>query len=368
MDGAILVVNAQSGVMPQTREHILLARQVGVPTMVVFINKVDAVPDPDLVELVEMEVRELLTKYGFPGDKIPVVKGSALAALEGRDPELGQKKVEELMQQLDTYIPAPQRPLDKPFLMPIDTVYVVPGRGCVVTGAVEQGVIKVGDNVEIVGLTTGPAITSTVTGVEMFKKSLERGEAGDSLGALLRGVKAEQLRRGQCVAAPGTLKAHKRFSCQVYTLTKEEGGRHTSFESSYSPQFFFRTANVTGHIQLPEKTPIVMPGDNVQMEVELIAPLPLHEGMKFSFREGGKTVGHGVVSKILADEAPKKAAAKPAAGAADKKPAAGAADKKAPAKPAAAGAKPAAPAKPAAGAGDKKPAAKPAAPAKPAAK
>lgn len=276
MDGAILVVNAQSGVMPQTREHILLARQVGVPTMVVFINKVDAVPDPDLVELVEMEVRELLTKYGFPGDSIPVVKGayrsyfyrslhhlhapycsfpylfyslrigSALAALEGRDPELGKNKIDELMEQLDKYIPAPQRPLDKPFLMPIDTVYVVPGRGCVVTGAVETGTLKIGDSVEIVGMTSAPPVVSTVTGVETFNKTLERGEAGDSLGALLRGVKADQLRRGQCVAAPGTLKAYKRFSCQVYTLNKDEGGRHTSFESSYSPQFFFRTANVTG--------------------------------------------------------------------------------------------------------------------------
>jgi len=297
MDGAILVVNAADGPMPQTREHILLARQVGVPALVVYLNKVDQVDDPELLELVEMEVRELLSSYEFPGDDLPVVKGSALAALEGRDDEIGKNSILELMKAVDDYIPQPERPVDGAFLMPIEDVVSISGRGTVVTGRVERGVVKVGEEVEIVGLKD--TRKTTVTGVEMFRKLLDSGQAGDNIGALLRGVNREQVERGQVLAAPGSIKPHTEFSCECYILTKEEGGRHTPFFSNYRPQFYFRTTDVTGSVVLPEGTEMVMPGDNISMEVKLIAPIAMSEGLRFAIREGGKTVGAGVVSKIV---------------------------------------------------------------------
>jgi len=297
MDGAILVVNAADGPMPQTREHILLARQVGVPALVVYLNKVDQVDDPELLELVEMEVRELLSSYEFPGDDLPVVKGSALAALEGRDDEIGKNSILELMKAVDDYIPQPERPVDGAFLMPIEDVFSISGRGTVVTGRVERGVVKVGEEVEIVGLKD--TRKTTVTGVEMFRKLLDSGQAGDNIGALLRGVNREQVERGQVLAAPGSIKPHTEFSCECYILTKEEGGRHTPFFSNYRPQFYFRTTDVTGSVVLPEGTEMVMPGDNISMEVKLIAPIAMSEGLRFAIREGGKTVGAGVVSKIV---------------------------------------------------------------------
>jgi elongation factor Tu len=297
MDGAILVVSAADGPMPQTREHILLARQVGVPALVVFMNKVDMVDDSELLDLVELEVRELLTKYNFPGDKIPIVKGSALAALEGRDEKLGKAQILELMKAVDSYIPQPERPKDRPFLMPIEDVFSISGRGTVVTGRVERGIVKVGEEVEIVGL---KATTKTVvTGVEMFRKLLDQGEAGDNIGALLRGTKREEVERGQVLAKPGSITPHTKFKAEAYILTKEEGGRHTPFFSNYRPQFYFRTTDVTGTIKLPEGTEMVMPGDNIAMEIELIAPIAMDEGLRFAIREGGRTVGAGVVAKII---------------------------------------------------------------------
>jgi elongation factor Tu len=297
MDGAILVVSAADGPMPQTREHILLARQVGVPALVVFMNKVDMVDDSELIDLVELEVRELLTKYNFPGDKIPIVKGSALAALEGRDEKLGKAQILELMKAVDSYIPQPERPKDRPFLMPIEDVFSISGRGTVVTGRVERGIVKVGEEVEIIGL---KATTKTVvTGVEMFRKLLDQGEAGDNIGALLRGTKREEVERGQVLAKPGSITPHTKFKAEAYILTKEEGGRHTPFFSNYRPQFYFRTTDVTGTIKLPEGTEMVMPGDNIAMEIELIAPIAMDEGLRFAIREGGRTVGAGVVAKIL---------------------------------------------------------------------
>jgi elongation factor Tu len=298
MDGAILVVSAADGPMPQTREHILLARQVGVPALVVFLNKVDMVDDPELLELVELEVRELLSKYQFPGDDIPIIRGSALMALEDKQPELGEQAVLKLMEAVDAYIPQPERPKDRPFLMPIEDVFSISGRGTVVTGRVERGVIKVGDEVEIVGLR--PTQKTTVTGVEMFRKLLDSGEAGDNIGALLRGTKREEVERGQVLAAPGSITPHTRFSAEAYILTKEEGGRHTPFFTNYRPQFYFRTTDVTGVVSLPEGTEMVMPGDNVSMQVELIAPIAMDEGLRFAIREGGRTVGAGVVAKITA--------------------------------------------------------------------
>ena len=297
MDGAILVVSGTDSVMPQTREHILLARQVGVPAIVVFINKVDMVDDPEMLDLVEMEVRDLLTSYGFPGDTIPVIRGSALCALNGEKPEIGTDAIEKLMAAIDEYIPQPVRPLDKPFLMPVEDVFSISGRGTVVTGRVEQGVIKVGDEVEIVGLRD--TVKTVVTGVEMFRKLLDQGEAGDNIGCLLRGTKREEVERGQVLAAPGSITPHKKFSCQVYILTKEEGGRHTPFFQGYRPQFYFRTTDVTGNVTLAEGTEMVMPGDNVTFDVELIAPIAMSEGLRFAIREGGRTVGAGVVSKII---------------------------------------------------------------------
>jgi elongation factor Tu len=297
MDGAILVVSAADGPMPQTREHILLARQVGVPALVVFMNKVDMVDDSELLDLVELEVRELLTKYNFPGDKIPIVKGSALAALEGRDEKLGKAQILELMKAVDSYIPQPERPKDRPFLMPIEDVFSISGRGTVVTGRVERGIVKVGEEVEIIGL---KATTKTVvTGVEMFRKLLDQGEAGDNIGALLRGTKREEVERGQVLAKPGSITPHTKFKAEAYILTKEEGGRHTPFFSNYRPQFYFRTTDVTGTIKLPEGTEMVMPGDNIAMEIELIAPIAMDEGLRFAIREGGRTVGAGVVAKII---------------------------------------------------------------------
>jgi elongation factor Tu len=297
MDGAILVVSAADGPMPQTREHILLARQVGVPALVVFMNKVDMVDDSELIDLVELEVRELLTKYNFPGDKIPIVKGSALAALEGRDEKLGKAQILELMKAVDSYIPQPERPKDRPFLMPIEDVFSISGRGTVVTGRVERGIVKVGEEVEIIGL---KATTKTVvTGVEMFRKLLDQGEAGDNIGALLRGTKREEVERGQVLAKPGSITPHTKFKAEAYILTKEEGGRHTPFFSNYRPQFYFRTTDVTGTIKLPEGTEMVMPGDNIAMEIELIAPIAMDEGLRFAIREGGRTVGAGVVAKIV---------------------------------------------------------------------
>ncbi len=298
MDGAILVVSAADGPMPQTREHILLARQVGVPALVVFLNKIDMVDDPELLELVEMEVRELLSSYQFPGDDIPIVKGSALMALEDKQPELGEQAVLALMAEVDKYIPQPERPMDRPFLMPIEDVFSISGRGTVVTGRIERGVVKVGDEVEIVGLKATQK--TIVTGVEMFRKLLDRGEAGDNIGALLRGTKREDVERGQVLAAPGSITPHTKFKAEAYILTKEEGGRHTPFFTNYRPQFYFRTTDVTGVVQLPEGTEMVMPGDNVSMEVELIAPIAMDDGLRFAIREGGRTVGAGVVASISA--------------------------------------------------------------------
>ena len=297
MDGAILVVSAADGPMPQTREHILLARQVGVPSLVVYMNKVDMVDDPELLELVELEVRELLSSYDFPGDDIPIVKGSALCALEGREPEIGQKSIEELMDAVDSYIPQPERAKDRPFLMPIEDVFTISGRGTVVTGRVERGIVKVGDEVEIVGLR--PTAKTIATGVEMFRKLLDQGEAGDNIGVLLRGTKREEVERGQVLAKPGSITPHTVFMAEAYVLTKEEGGRHTPFFGNYRPQFYFRTTDVTGTVKLPEGTEMVMPGDNVTMEVELLVPIAMDEGLRFAIREGGRTVGAGVVAKII---------------------------------------------------------------------
>ena len=297
MDGGILVVSSADGPMPQTREHILLARQVGVPALVVFMNKVDMVDDPELLELVELEIRELLSKYNFPGDDIPITKGSALCALEDREPEIGEKAVLALMDTVDAYIPQPERPKDRPFLMPIEDVFSISGRGTVVTGRVERGIVKVGEEVEIIGLKD--TVKTVVTGVEMFRKLLDQGEAGDNIGALLRGTKREDVERGQVLAKPGSINPHTRFAAEAYILTKEEGGRHTPFFSNYRPQFYFRTTDVTGHVELPAGTEMVMPGDNISMEVELIAPIAMDEGLRFAIREGGRTVGAGVVAKIL---------------------------------------------------------------------
>ncbi|MBK3426810.1 elongation factor Tu, partial [Methylobacterium ajmalii] len=296
MDGAILVVSAADGPMPQTREHILLARQVGVPALVVFMNKVDMVDDPELLELVELEVRELLSKYDFPGDDIPITKGSALCALENREPKIGHEAVLELMKTVDAYIPQPERPIDLPFLMPIEDVFSISGRGTVVTGRVERGIVKVGESVEIVGIR--PTTTTTVTGVEMFRKLLDQGQAGDNVGVLLRGTKREDVERGQVVCKPGSVKPHTRFKAEAYILTKEEGGRHTPFFTNYRPQFYFRTTDVTGVCQLPEGTEMVMPGDNVTMDVTLIVPIAMEEKLRFAIREGGRTVGAGVVASI----------------------------------------------------------------------
>ena len=298
MDGAILVVNAADGPMPQTREHILLARQVGVPALVVYLNKVDQVDDAELLELVELEIRELLSSYEFPGDDIPIVKGSALAALEGRDEEIGVNSINSLMEEVDKYIPQPDRPKDQPFLMPIEDVFSISGRGTVVTGRVERGVVKVGEEIEIVGLKD--TTKTTCTGVEMFRKLLDQGEAGDNVGVLLRGTKREEVERGQVLAAPGSIKPFKKFKAEAYVLTKEEGGRHTPFFSNYRPQFYFRTTDVTGSVELPSGTEMVMPGDNIAMTVELIQPIAMDEGLRFAIREGGRTVGAGVVSSIEA--------------------------------------------------------------------
>jgi elongation factor Tu len=295
MDGAILVVSAADGPMPQTREHILLARQVGVPALVVFLNKVD-MADPDLLELVEMEVRELLSSYQFPGDDIPIIHGSALCALEDRDPEKGEQAILKLMEAVDAYIPQPERPVDRPFLMPIEDVFSISGRGTVVTGRVERGIVRVGEEVEIIGLKA--TVKTTVTGVEMFRKLLDQGQAGDNIGALLRGTKREDVERGQVLAAPGSITPHTKFKAEAYVLTKEEGGRHTPFFTNYRPQFYFRTTDVTGVVSLPEGVEMVMPGDNVSMDVELIAPIAMDEGLRFAIREGGRTVGAGVVAKI----------------------------------------------------------------------
>ena len=298
MDGAILVVNAADGPMPQTREHILLARQVGVPALVVFLNKVDQVDDEELLELVEMEVRELLSSYDFPGDDIPIVKGSALAAVEGRDEEIGKNAIAELMKAVDEYIPTPPRDTDKDFLMPVEDVFSISGRGTVVTGRIEQGVVNVNDDIEIVGIRDTQM--STCTGVEMFRKLLDRGEAGDNVGILLRGTKREDVERGQVLCKPGSVKPHKKFTAEAYILSKDEGGRHTPFFTKYRPQFYFRTTDVTGEMTLPEGTEMVMPGDNINgITVELIAPVAMSEGLRFAIREGGRTVGAGVVSKIV---------------------------------------------------------------------
>jgi len=296
MDGAILVVNAADGPMPQTREHILLARQVGVPALVVYMNKVDQVDDEELLELVELEVRELLSSYDFPGDDIPVIKGSALAALEGRDDNIGKESILALMKAVDESIPQPPRPTDKPFLMPVEDVFSISGRGTVVTGRVETGIVKVGEEVEIVGLKDTQK--TTVTGVEMFRKLLDQGEAGDNIGALVRGVKREDVERGQVLAKPGSVTPHTEFDAEVYVLSKEEGGRHTPFFANYRPQFYFRTTDVTGEVILPEGTEMVMPGDNVTISVKLIAPIAMDDGLRFAIREGGRTVGSGVVAKI----------------------------------------------------------------------
>src|ERR1700743_3503487 len=296
MDGAILVVSAADGPMPQTREHILLARQVGVPALVVYMNKVDLVDDAELLDLVEMEVRELLSSYEFPGDDIPIVKGSAKVALDGGDPVLGENSILELMTQVDAYIPQPERPKDQPFLMPVEDVFSISGRGTVVTGRIERGVIKVGEEVEIVGIR--PTVKSTVTGVEMFRKLLDQGEAGDNVGCLLRGTKREDVERGQVLCKPGTVKPHTKFKAEAYILTKEEGGRHTPFFTNYRPQFYFRTTDVTGIVQLPQGTEMVMPGDNVTIDVSLIVPIAMEEKLRFAIREGGRTVGSGVVVSI----------------------------------------------------------------------
>uniref|UniRef100_A0A166HD20 Tr-type G domain-containing protein n=1 Tax=Daucus carota subsp. sativus TaxID=79200 RepID=A0A166HD20_DAUCS len=298
MDGGILVVSAPDGPMPQTKEHILLARQVGVPSLVCFLNKVDAVDDPELLELVEMELRDLLNFYKFPGDDIPIIRGSALSALQGTNEEIGKKAILKLMDAVDEYIPDPVRQLDKPFLMPIEDVFSIQGRGTVATGRIEQGMIKVGEDVEIMGLMPGN-LKSTVTGVEMFKKILDHGEAGDNVGLLLRGLKRDDIQRGQVIAKPGSVKTYKRFEAEIYVLTKDEGGRHTAFFSNYRPQFYLRTADVTGKVELPEDVKMVMPGDNVTAVFELITPVPLDAGQRFALREGGRTVGAGVVSKVL---------------------------------------------------------------------
>ncbi|KAG9144153.1 hypothetical protein Leryth_013792 [Lithospermum erythrorhizon] len=298
MDGGILVVSAPDGPMPQTKEHILLARQVGVPSLVCFLNKVDAVDDPELLELVEMELRELLSFYQFPGDDIPIIRGSALSALQGTNDELGKQAILKLMEAVDQYIPDPVRQLDKPFLMPIEDVFSIQGRGTVATGRVEQGTIKTGEEVEIMGMIQG-TIKSTVTGVEMFKKSLDFGQAGDNVGLLLRGLKREDIQRGMVIAKPGSVKTSKRFEAEIYVLTKEEGGRHTSFFSNYMPQFYMRTADITGKVELPENVKMVMPGDNVTAIFELMCPVPLEQGQRFALREGGRTVGAGVVAKVI---------------------------------------------------------------------
>ena len=297
MDGAILVVSAADGPMPQTREHILLARQVGVPALAVFMNKVDQVDDEELLELVEMEIRELLSSYDFPGDDIPIVKGSALAALEGGDAAIGSDSIKELMAQVDSYIPQPDRPKDQPFLMPIEDVFSISGRGTVVTGRIEAGVVNVGEEIEIIGLKE--TTKTTCTGVEMFRKLLDQGEAGDNVGVLLRGTKREEVERGQVLAKPGSITPHTKFKCEAYVLTKEEGGRHTPFFSNYRPQFYFRTTDVTGSVELPDGTEMVMPGDNIAMTVTLIAPIAMDEGLRFAIREGGRTVGAGVVASIV---------------------------------------------------------------------
>ena len=297
MDGAILVCSAADGPMPQTREHILLARQVGVPALVVFLNKVDMVDDEELLELVEMEVRELLSSYDFPGDDIPIVKGSALAAVEGRDPKIGEEAVLELMAQVDAYIPQPERPIDLPFLMPVEDVFSISGRGTVVTGRVERGIVKVGEEVEIVGLRASQK--TTCTGVEMFRKLLDQGQAGDNVGILLRGTKREDVERGQVLCKPGSITPHTKFVAEAYILTKEEGGRHTPFFTNYRPQFYFRTTDVTGIIRLKEGVEMIMPGDNAELDVELITPIAMEEKLRFATREGGRTVGAGVVSRIV---------------------------------------------------------------------
>ncbi len=297
MDGGILVVSAADGPMPQTREHILLARQVGVPALVVFLNKVDMVDDPELLELVEMEVRELLSSYEFPGDDVPIVRGSALAAVEGRDAPIGEDAIMALMTAVDTYIPQPERPIDQPFLMPIEDVFSISGRGTVVTGRVERGIVKVGEEVEIVGIRD--TSKTIVTGVEMFRKLLDQGQAGDNIGALLRGIEREGVERGQVLCKPGSVKPHKKFEAEAYILTKEEGGRHTPFFTNYRPQFYFRTTDVTGIVELPAGTEMVMPGDNIKMTVSLITPIAMEERLRFAIREGGRTVGSGVVSKII---------------------------------------------------------------------
>ena len=297
MDGAILVVNAADGPMPQTREHILLARQVGVPALVVFLNKVDQVDDEELLELVEMEVRELLSSYDFPGDDIPIVAGSALAAVEGRDANIGKDKILELMAAVDEYIPTPERPVDQPFLMPIEDVFSISGRGTVVTGRIERGVVTVGEEIEIIGIRDTQK--TTCTGVEMFRKLLDRGEAGDNVGILLRGIDRDGVERGQVLAKPGSITPHAKFVAEAYILTKEEGGRHTPFFTNYRPQFYFRTTDVTGVVTLNAGTEMVMPGDNVEMNVELITPIAMDQGLRFAIREGGRTVGAGVVSKII---------------------------------------------------------------------
>jgi elongation factor Tu len=297
MDGAILVVSAADGPMPQTREHILLARQVGVPAMVVFLNKADMVDDEELMELVELEVRELLSSYDFPGDDIPIIAGSALAALEGRDDEIGKNKVLELMAAVDSYIPQPERAVDRPFLMPVEDVFSISGRGTVATGRVERGIVKVGEEVEIVGMKA--TAKTVVTGVEMFRKLLDQGQAGDNVGVLLRGVKREDIERGQVLSKPGSITPHTKFKAEAYILTKEEGGRHTPFFKGYRPQFYFRTTDVTGIVELPEGTEMVMPGDNIAMVVNLITPIAMDKELRFAIREGGRTVGAGVVSDII---------------------------------------------------------------------
>ena len=297
MDGGILVVSAADGPMPQTREHILLARQVGVPALVVFLNKVDMVDDPELLELVEMEVRELLSSYDFPGDDIPIIKGSALAAIEGNNDKIGKEAILELMKAVDDYIPQPERAMDKPFIMPIEDVFSISGRGTVVTGRIEKGVVKVGEEIEIVGIR--PTQKTICTGVEMFRKLLDEGQAGDNVGLLLRGTKREDVERGQVLAKPGSITPHTEFEAEVYILTKEEGGRHTPFFANYRPQFYFRTTDVTGQVHLPEGKEMVMPGDNVKLKIELISPIAMDEGLRFAIREGGRTVGAGVVAKII---------------------------------------------------------------------
>ena len=297
MDGAILVVSSADGPMPQTREHILLARQVGVPSLVVYMNKVDQVDDEELLELVEMEIRELLSSYDFPGDDIPIIKGSALVTLEDGDPKIGRESILELMKAVDEYIPQPERPIDRPFIMPIEDVFSISGRGTVVTGRIEQGVLKVGEEIEILGIKD--TVKTTCTGVEMFRKLLDQGEAGDNVGVLLRGTKREDVERGQVLAKPGSITPHTKFKAEAYILTKDEGGRHTPFFSNYRPQFYFRTTDVTGSVELPEGTEMVMPGDNISMQVNLIAPIAMDEGLRFAIREGGRTVGAGVVASII---------------------------------------------------------------------